>query len=289
MIEIINIYKKNRLAIESFLLTSIQSRNMQSCAIDPGTLQNCFGIMPALAMAYTVNEELIQTSGHFYRNKYDESTKGTDKSYFFQRVRFEDNGIFISNSYINSHTGKLSVTIARKVAGGYLVYDFDLVRLLEQLNLIQSNHILDLANKWIYGAIGVGLAVFALFLVGYGGYIFLESVVKSEAADLQSTFKAIISFTLGLAIYDLASTVLQQGVFYKNYYDEEGREAKVLVKFLISILIALSIEALMVVFKITLADYRDMVHALYLIIGVSSLILALGGFIYFNRRKGGSE
>ena len=62
-------------------------------------------------------------------------------------------------------------------------------------------------------------------------------------------------------------------------------EYKVLIKFSITIIIALLIESLMVVFKIAIDNYEQMIHAVYLIGGVSILMVALGLFIYFVNKK----
>ncbi len=58
-----------------------------------------------------------------------------------------------------------------------------------------------------------------------------------------------------------------------------------ITKFLISIIIALSIEALMVVFKIAINDYDKMINALYLITGISLILIALSIFIYLTKKK----
>jgi hypothetical protein len=58
-----------------------------------------------------------------------------------------------------------------------------------------------------------------------------------------------------------------------------------LTKFSITITIALLIEALMVVFKIALEDYSQMINAFYLIGGVSLLIVSLGVFIYLTKKS----
>ena len=72
-------------------------------------------------------------------------------------------------------------------------------------------------------------------------------------------------------------------VFFKNYSKEDA-DANVLTKFSIAIIIALSIEALMVVFKIALHDYSQMVHALYLIMGIALIILSLGIYSYLSKK-----
>jgi putative Mn2+ efflux pump MntP len=64
---------------------------------------------------------------------------------------------------------------------------------------------------------------------------------------------------------------------------EIGEENRLLIRFLTSIIIALSIESLMVVFKIALVDYKEMSNAIYLIGGVSAMIIALGLFSYLTK------
>ena len=54
---------------------------------------------------------------------------------------------------------------------------------------------------------------------------------------------------------------------------------------MITIIIALLIEALLVVFKIAIKDYNQMINALYLIIGVVLVILSLSIFIYTIKEK----
>ncbi len=49
-------------------------------------------------------------------------------------------------------------------------------------------------------------------------------------------------------------------------------------KFLISIIIALSIETLMVVFKIVLDDYKNMLSAFYLLLGTTIMFVGLAYF-----------
>ena len=41
----------------------------------------------------------------------------------------------------------------------------------------------------------------------------------------------------------------------------------------------------MVVFKIAIDNYEQMIHAVYLIAGVSLLFVALGLFIHFTKKK----
>ena len=58
-----------------------------------------------------------------------------------------------------------------------------------------------------------------------------------------------------------------------------------LTKFLTTIIIALSIEALIVVFKIAINDYDQMVNAFYLIAGIALILISLTIFIYFSSKR----
>jgi hypothetical protein len=56
-----------------------------------------------------------------------------------------------------------------------------------------------------------------------------------------------------------------------------------------SIIIALSIESLMAVFKIVLDDYSKIINAFYLIVGVTLLIVGTGFYNYFSRPQRKSD
>jgi len=113
---------------------------------------------------------------------------------------------------------------------------------------------------------------------------YISSIFISGDLSLDTIFKPIVALTLGLAIFDLAKTILEREVFFKNY-SKEDEDANVLMKFSIAIIIALSIEALMVVFKIALHDYSQMIFALYLIIGIALIILSLGVYSFLSKKS----
>ena len=62
-----------------------------------------------------------------------------------------------------------------------------------------------------------------------------------------------------------------------------------MIKFLGSIIIALSIEALMLVFKFALIDPNKLINAIYLIGGVSLLTITLAIYIKFTNDIQGDE
>ncbi|MGA9045111.1 MAG: hypothetical protein WB308_00400, partial [Sulfuricurvum sp.] len=112
------------------------------------------------------------------------------------------------------------------------------------------------------------------------------ALVSVGDETLQHVFKSIIGITLAIAIYDLAKTILEKEVFFRSLTLEEGNEYATLTKFLTSIIIALSIESLMVVFKVAINDISQMDYAFYLISGVGILIVSMAVLTYVSRKKG---
>jgi hypothetical protein len=138
----------------------------------------------------------------------------------------------------------------------------------------------------VYALFGFLLAGFSVSLVVYAIYIAWALTVEQESETLAGLFRSIIALTLGLAIFDLSKTILEHEVFYKSLSRSNNLENRLLARFLTSIIIALSIESLMVVFKISLSDYSKMIYAFYLIAGVGIMIVALSLFIFIMRYQG---
>jgi len=88
-----------------------------------------------------------------------------------------------------------------------------------------------------------------------------------------------------LAIFDLAKTIIEEEIMGRNKEQNISGPHKTMVKFLGSIIIALSIEALMLVFKFAITDPEKLLYAMYIVAGVVGLILSLAVYIKFTKVK----
>ena len=280
MKEIIEIYKKHRNTVENYINTVLKSIPTDPIEHSRIILQD----LPALTLLYAVDKEYKQVSPVVCRRESDKCRINSDKSHYFTKLALNEWNIYVSNPYIHYRNGKPSVTAVKLIGDVYYIFDFNLMTLLEELHLIEHNSLFDKANRTVYSIGGGLLAVVSLFLIIYGGYVFANILMYDPASEvLDDIFKAIIAITLGLAIYDLAKQILEHEVIFRSFEQGETMQNKVLGKFLISIIIALSIEALMVVFKIALGDYTEMLAAFYLLIGVTIMIVGLGFFHKFTK------
>jgi len=284
MKETIAIYKKQRAFIENSLTSMMES--MDFSQYDVMREKSIFILFPALKATYKINDNYKQSTPLYTEEGADGSAVGVDKSHLLGRVQFRDDNIYISNSYVNSRSGTPYITVTIKLEDEYIVYDFELYTLLKELSLIEGHERFSEFTRYFYGLFGFLLAAFSVALIVYAVYIVWILIVSNQGELLSGLFRSIIALTLGLAIFDLAKTVLEHEVFYKSLSRKNNLENRLLARFLTSIIIALSIEALMVVFKISLSDYSEMIHAFYLIAGVGIMIVSLSLFIFIMRYQG---
>ncbi|PHS57018.1 MAG: hypothetical protein COB17_07305 [Sulfurimonas sp.] len=251
--------------------------------------KSIFSLFTSLKSTYKINSKYKQVTPLYTDDGADFESCGVDKSHLLSRIQFRDDNLYISNSYVNSRSATPYITILAHVGDEYQVYDFELYTLLKDLMLIDGDRRFSMLTQLFYSFFGFILILFSLGLVFYAIFIIYQVFANDNLEILSGFFRSIIALTLGLAIFDLAKTILEHEVFYKELSRKNNLENRLLARFLISIIIALSIEAMMVVFKIVLSDYSQMIHAFYLIIGVGFMIISLSLFIFILRYQGHKE
>lgn len=284
MKEFFEIYEQHQEEIEDFVWESIQ--NIDSIEDQKNdNFKKLFDIFISLELIYKVDKNTkAQTSENIFRNRKDKEEIGKDRSYMTSKLHFKNDKIAFSKPYVSTATNSLCITASIKEGDTIIFLDFALARLLERLSLIEMNKNFHTITKSFYSIAGFSMMILSLLIVIYALIDFANNFIFEARFELDHLFKPIIALTLGIAIFDLAKTILEQEVYFKSYSKNALVETKMITKFLITIIIALSIEALMVVFKIALNDYDKMVNALYLIAGISLIIIALSIFIYNTKR-----
>ncbi len=282
MKEYIELYNKNKDKIEKILESSIEGM---------GKLQNeshnfykkLFATFPSLEVIYIVDAiTKIQTSANIYNKYNDETEREKSRSYLINKLNIKENNFAFTAPYQSATTGTLCITVSRKEGNHIVFMDFVLEKLLERVGLIEKHIYFSKIIKSFYFVAGFFMMLLSMAAIIYGGYDFVSHLLH-DSITIDVIFKPVIATTLGLAIFDLAKTVLDQEVFFKSYSKDSKIEIKILTKFLITILIALSIETLMVVFKIAIENYDKMVNALYLMGGIALIILSLAVLIFLTK------
>jgi hypothetical protein len=285
MKEFFETYIQHQEDIEYFLQESLKNSGSLTNH-KKNDFEQLFTTFSSLELIYIVNKDTkIQTSENFYRYNSDENGKNKDRSYLISKLHFKDSNIAFSKPYISGATKNNCITVTIKEGENIFFLDFQVDILLQKLNLIELNKPFHSVTKGFYILAGFSMIVLSIITILFSLYDFVSFLFSSHAVSLEMIFKPIIALTLSIAIFDLAKTILEQEVFFKSYSKNSKVETKILTKFLTTIIIALSIEALIVVFKIAINDYVQMINAFYLIAGISLILISLTIFIYFANKE----
>lgn len=282
MQNLVRSYATNAPLIEKFIITSLGRVSLKSFNVQ--LAERLYKTFPSLELIYKCDEGFVQNSPNIYSDHEEGHHAGVDRSYLVDELALQK-GYHFSEPYISTATGHLCITVIYAVPEGYMFLDFRVRKLLERFDLIEKNDMFKRLNRTSYAIIGGGLLFFGIFVVVYGFYTFAGYLIAVEPLNIDAVFKPIIALTLGLAVYDLGKTIFEQEVLPRTQHISETFNAKTLMNFSVSIIIALLIEALLVVFKISIHNYKDLPYASTLIAALAFLLLVFAVFIYLVRKS----
>ncbi|MEA1880630.1 MAG: PDC sensor domain-containing protein [Campylobacterota bacterium] len=161
--------------------------------------------------------------------------------------------------------------------------DISLSNILRMVHPSSVDSFFGTLSKVAYTSFSIALSAVALLLFVKGVGAFLHFGIDLGAINTNEIFKATILLTLSIAIFDLVKAIFEEEVLGKEKKEGAGDGHQTMIRFLGSIIIALSIEALMLVFKFALTDPGQLIYAVYLIASISLLIIGLSIYIKLNQ------
>lgn len=246
-------------------------------------LENCEGV-------YLLDHQGVQVTPTYAATKQIDDDQGkirADRAYYYRAVREER--CTITDPYPSLITQELTVTASAPIFSetGELKYvaclDMPLNDVLKISRLNTSDSFFANMFKYSYALFAFALIAVALLLFSHGVQSFFVKEITLSHLSIDAMFKATILLTLSLAIFDLAKTLIEEEVLGRHKEVNISGPHKTMVKFLGSIIIALSIEALMLVFKFAITDPDKLMDAIYIIVGVALLVISLAVYIRFTR------
>ncbi len=248
-------------------------------------LEKCDGV-------YLLDNRGVQVSPTYTKDGQVDDDAGrirADRAYYYRAVREER--CTITDPYPSLITGELTVTASAPVfdENKELKYVACLDVPLEEAILVANptnlDHIFSEFFKYSYAAFAVALTAVAMLLFFKGVQSFFVYEITPSNFKIKDMFEATILLTLALAIFDLAKTLIEEEILGRHKEHSISGPHKTMVRFLGSIIIALSIEALMLVFKFAIIDPDKLVDATYIIVGVGVLLISLAVYIKFTKLK----
>ncbi len=169
---------------------------------------------------------------------------------------------------------------------GYLVVDFDLEKTLSFLMGDTRRRQFEPWFRGVYSIIVIGLMVVVALLIytAFAEIVSLFTEPHSYQDEKLKPFGIVIFLTLGLAIFDLGKTVFEEEVLMPKEFFRLSATRRTITRFIAAILIAVSIEALLLMFKSVLGDPDSIMAAVSMMVGAVGLLIGLGIFVYLGAR-----
>ncbi len=250
-----------------------------------GDLKDCEGI-------YLLDEKGIQVTPTHTRKEILEEDNGlsrAERAYYYRAMR--EKRCTITDPYPSLITQELTVTASQPIFDeeGNIRYvaclDMPLDMVLRIAHPMAAATFFGKIFRYAYTGFSVALAMIALLLFVKGIEQFFVHGIHLHRIDIKEIFEATILLTLSLAIFDLVKTLFEEEVLGRYRKGTTFDPHKTMVRFLGSIIIALSIEALMLVFKSAMTEPGMLIYAVYIIGGVAILLIGLAIYIKFTNKS----
>jgi hypothetical protein len=204
----------------------------------------------------------------------------SNRTHFYKAVK--EKKCILTDPYPSLINGDLVVSTAAPIfdSKGNLLYvavfEMPLSDAIKLFHKEQGERWFMNVNRLVYGLFAIALFIIVGFLFTDGIKLFIKYSLKG--IEVKKIFEATILITLSLAIYDLVKTLVLEEVLGEK--EEHPFEIhKTMIKFLGSIIIALAIEGLMLVFKFAMISPDKIIYASLLIISVTLLLVGLAFYM----------
>lgn len=127
----------------------------------------------------------------------------------------------------------------------------------------------------------------AVSLIGFAAAELWSGLFPGEAKELSlrinSVLEALAILTVAVAALELAQTILEEEVLRSAQMSAPTRVRRFLSRFLVVLVVALSIETLVLVIDFGHGKPEHLPYAAYVGLTAAAMLIAWGVFIYMNR------
>lgn len=231
---------------------------------------------------YQISDNLV-FSAKGVKNTFKGEDKST-KSYYKKAIK--EKRAYLCEPYPGTFDSKLKVTMAVPIysQNKELLYvvccDILLEDILKLINPSSVDSVFGKVSRLSYFIISITLFCVAGILFYFG----VKSIIVTNFSlnDTSKIFESTILLTLSLAILDLIKAYFEEEILGRH--EKNSTNSKTMIKFLSSIIIALAIEALMLVFKFAMTSPKEIIYPICLIVAIAFLVASLGLYIYITKK-----
>lgn len=216
---------------------------------------------------------------------------GSDRSnrVYYTTARDNTKRVTVTQPYLSSATHQLAISAVQRFVDTanvtrYLVINFNLEKLITFLNGDSLRRVVHPVFQIIYGVIGIMLVAVSMLLLFSAGQS-LYDMIHEHTNTATQAFQSVILVTLGLAIFDLGKTILEEEVLLHKDIHHTGSTRRTIARFMSAIVIAVSIESLLLMFKSLLGDATHLNSAVFMLFAAVALLVGLGAYLKLTSEK----
>jgi len=260
------------------------------------TLHTLCSYYPFVSLLYLLDAEGKQLcmnvlGAHFKKHPVVGAGADRSKRPYFLAAQKTDQPV-VTEPYLSSVRSELCLSASTKIYNddgtikGHVVLDIDLSLTLSFLTGDSKRVYFEPYFKIIYSFIVAGLFTVALVLLYAAGRecanVIFALTQPHEHPEIP--FGAVIYLTLALAIFDLGKTTLEEEVLLYKDILRHSSTRRTITRFIGAIIIAVSIEALLMVFKSALGGGEHIIEAVWVIIAAAVLLCSLGVYVFLGSK-----
>ncbi len=301
-IDLLESYRQHNAAIRqlvSSILSSVASNQLLSDVdAQKAAIERLSEAYPFAELIYTLDthgtqlHETVFSRTATYRPQRPMG-KGSDRSSrpYFQLASHSDESIVVTEPYLSSATHQLSISAIFRVKDesgvllGYVVLNFNLPSIVATVTGDRLRRRFQPFFRAVYAAIGVALLLVVGLLVFDAFRELWDVLFNNDMDNKVKPFGVVIFLTLGLAIFDLSKTILEEEVLmHKDIYRHVSTR-RTITRFMTAILIAISIESLLLMFKSVLGEANHFDDAVSMMFAAVALLVGLGIYVFLGTRS----
>lgn len=260
------------------------------------TVERLHQSYPFVELLYCLDEHGMQTTVSAAAPDIDDSKRSepgmcsdrSNRAYYTKAVNNEKIST-VTSPYLSNATHQLAISAVQRYATaddkiGFLVINFNLEKLITFLNGDELRRRVHPFFQAVYAVIGIMLVMVAGLLLYYAGKT-MFNVFEEHISATTQIFEVVILITLGLAIFDLGKTIIEEEVLLHKDIHHEGSMRRTISRFMSAIVIAVSIESLLLMFKSLLGDASHLNSAVFMLFAAVSLLVGLGVYLKLTDEK----
>lgn len=137
-------------------------------------------------------------------------------------------------------------------------------------------------TRAVFGFASLLLLLSAMALIGFGVKDALEGIGRPDQSGADAVLDMLGYVIVAIAVFDVAKYIFEDEVRRGNERRSAAEARRSLTKFLSTIVIALFLEALVVVFKTAREDVALLIYPAALLVAAVLVLVGLGAFQRFS-------